>query len=326
MKNLIAAMLYAQADMPSLIADSTANTGKYKYDYATIDNVLSVVQPALSKHGLLLMQSASTTESGAVVITTSVAHTSGELWTPTPLTIAPEGRGPQDMGKAITYGRRYAIVTMFNLAVADDDANDTKTEITRRPTAPVQQRQVPKQKPVQQPGPATLQEVQPISGGHPDVLPPDPVEDDNPLQPWIDASHGNHEPKIDFPEAAANLIFLIHKEDSESHFKPMTEKQYGFLKGLVCATVGSNPKSDNWIKNAPRLFALMFGRKVNSKDMPGWRCKFLIDALNDKGDTFDTEMAAAINTLWDISFFIAASEGEEELFLPASAGIEDITY
>ena len=47
----------ALSDMENPIKDSTADVGKYSYDYVTLSGVFDVVKPVLAKHGLMVRQS-----------------------------------------------------------------------------------------------------------------------------------------------------------------------------------------------------------------------------------------------------------------------------
>jgi hypothetical protein len=125
MKNLYAALLKAQVAMPALIKDAT--NPAFRSSYATLAQVQEAAFPALHANGLLVMQSARTDfrENGALVVCVSVAlvHAeSGEL-TNFELALPPSKTDPQGIGSALTYGRRYALMTLLGLAPDDDDGN-----------------------------------------------------------------------------------------------------------------------------------------------------------------------------------------------------------
>ena len=115
MSELTVAFIKAQSEFPRIGKDGKADTGKYSYTYATLPSVMDAVLPVLHNNGLALMQ---TFDAGEIV--TTLRHASGEnvdsrIGYPT------SGVTPQDLGKWITYVRRYAIVAMLGLAPDDDD-------------------------------------------------------------------------------------------------------------------------------------------------------------------------------------------------------------
>lgn len=115
MSELTKAFIKAQSEFPRIGKDGKADTGKYSYTYATLPSVMDAVLPALHKNGLGLMQ---TFDAGEIV--TSLRHVSGEC-VESRIGYPTTGVNPQDLGKWITYCRRYAIVAMLGLAPDDDD-------------------------------------------------------------------------------------------------------------------------------------------------------------------------------------------------------------
>jgi hypothetical protein len=115
MSELTKAFIKAQSEFPRIGKDGKADTGKYSYTYATLPSVMDAVLPALHKNGLALMQ---TFDAGEIV--TTLRHASGES-VDSRIGYPTSGVNPQDLGKWITYLRRYAIVAMLGLAPDDDD-------------------------------------------------------------------------------------------------------------------------------------------------------------------------------------------------------------
>jgi hypothetical protein len=112
------ALSQAQAEFLPVLKDKTAKAGTYSYDYADLADVIEAVKIPLSKNGLA--HSARTLfRDGSFLLITELLHVSGESkeaeW---PL---PVGK-PQDMGSAMTYGRRYTLQAVLGIAAeADDD-------------------------------------------------------------------------------------------------------------------------------------------------------------------------------------------------------------
>lgn len=96
----------------------------FKSKYADLGEVLSVVRPALSKHGIAIMQMTDVTDTG-IVLHTRLTHTSGQ-WIEGVYPVSPMGTH-QQMGAALTYAKRQALSAIVGVAGEDDtDGEDTK--------------------------------------------------------------------------------------------------------------------------------------------------------------------------------------------------------
>lgn len=101
---------------------SMKSGGKYKFAYATFDAILDVVRKPLADNGLAFIQ-AVTIDSDWVLVTTRLAHVSGQ-WIEETLPIKPNDFGPQSVGSATTYAKRYSLTAILGIAAdEDDDAN-----------------------------------------------------------------------------------------------------------------------------------------------------------------------------------------------------------
>lgn len=126
----------------------------FRSNYTTVTSVLDVVRPAY-KEGLSIMQMP---ESDTLI--TRVGHSSGQwLEIETPLFVGePKGLSRmQAYGNAVTYARRYALVSLFGIGQEDNDGNDgndngkkttPKKENLNKPLNPSQNKTNIKQKPV----------------------------------------------------------------------------------------------------------------------------------------------------------------------------------
>lgn len=119
------ALAKAQTEFP-LVKKTDANPF-FKSKYAGLPSVLEVVLPVLHKNGLYLSQSP-ISEGERVGIKTKIIHAeSGEMLEDS-FTMNLSKNDPQGAGSAITYARRYALVSMLGLNVdEDDDANLAST-------------------------------------------------------------------------------------------------------------------------------------------------------------------------------------------------------
>lgn len=122
-ENIHTALLKAQIEFP-LIRKTDANPF-FKSKYAGLPSILEVVLPILHKHGLIISQSpVSNKEEGVGVHTSIVYAKTGEILQGSFL-LPLAKNDPQGAGSAITYARRYALVSMLGLNVdEDDDGNE----------------------------------------------------------------------------------------------------------------------------------------------------------------------------------------------------------
>jgi hypothetical protein len=94
----------------------------FSYDYATLKDVMGIIRPIFSAHGLAMMQFTRGVEDGKrIEVETMAIHESGE-WISDTLTLPIEGGGARGAGSAITYARRYGAQAFVGMASDDDDA------------------------------------------------------------------------------------------------------------------------------------------------------------------------------------------------------------
>lgn len=98
-----------------------ANNPFYSSKYIDINGVLEALHPILQKEGLTVVQPLTHVE-GQPAIKTVVMDTDSEA-TIESVTVMPLINDPQKAGGAITYFRRYSLISLFSLGAEDDDAN-----------------------------------------------------------------------------------------------------------------------------------------------------------------------------------------------------------
>lgn len=107
-------------ELPEVARDQTASTGSYSYSYADINSILRMLKPALAEHGLAIAQPIVPDGERQQVTTQIINSQDGETIT-FPGPSFPIKQDPQAQGSAITYFRRYALVSLFALGAHDDD-------------------------------------------------------------------------------------------------------------------------------------------------------------------------------------------------------------
>jgi len=123
-KALAAALIKAQQSMDGLYVDGT--NPLFRSKYATLAAVNATCLRPLAENGIAVFQSARTEDGERglrVVVRTELYHAeSGESFVEE-LALRPVKETPQAIGSAITYGRRYLLMTMAGLAPEDEDGN-----------------------------------------------------------------------------------------------------------------------------------------------------------------------------------------------------------
>ena len=135
-KGIAAALAAAQAQMGPALKDS-ANPA-FKTKYADLSSVMAACMPALNSHGIAVIQPPYDDDTGRYVKTILMHGETGEvLECRVPLIV-----GKNDMqgyGSAVTYARRYGLMSMAGIAPDDDDgaaAAKSPPMIEQRPTVP----------------------------------------------------------------------------------------------------------------------------------------------------------------------------------------------
>ena len=119
-KGLYAALAAAQAEMGRALKDS--NNPHFKSKYADLASVMDACMPALTRHGIAVLQPAHDEDGERFIKTIFVHGESGEsVECRVPLIVAKNDM--QGYGSACTYARRYGLMGMAGIAPEDDDGN-----------------------------------------------------------------------------------------------------------------------------------------------------------------------------------------------------------
>jgi len=119
-KGIAAALAAAQAEMGR--AKKSASNPHFKSKYADLDSVCDAALPALNRHGIAVAQPLVKDGDDWLVMTRFVhGDTDEAMETPMPLLLGK--RDMQGLGSAITYARRYGLMTLAGIAPEDDDGN-----------------------------------------------------------------------------------------------------------------------------------------------------------------------------------------------------------
>ena len=101
----------------------TGTNPHFRSRYADINAVLETVMPVLTSNGIILVQMPDINEFGHVLVTylVNADDKTDFIKSTTPL-ILPK-HDMQAYGSAVTYSRRYALISMLDLETVDDDGN-----------------------------------------------------------------------------------------------------------------------------------------------------------------------------------------------------------
>lgn len=134
--NLASALVAFQSDVPTIAKNATADTGKYSYSYAPLEELVPLLLPLLAEHGLAYSAVPDMHE-GVFVLRASLLHESGEVREGNYPLVDPKS-SPQSIGSAITYARRYALTALTGVAPGgeDDDGAKAETAVKTEAAAP----------------------------------------------------------------------------------------------------------------------------------------------------------------------------------------------
>ena len=113
----------------------------FRSKYVTLEGVIEAVTEPLAKQGFFLAQEVNDYPDGRPAVSTILRHESDEAWRMTssvPLVLSKQDM--QGLGSAITYARRYGIMSLLNLPAEDDDGNGASGTPTNAAPAPKTER------------------------------------------------------------------------------------------------------------------------------------------------------------------------------------------
>lgn len=115
---LAAALAKAQSKLEG--ADKNSDNPFYKSRYADLSAVWEVIRKPFADNGLSVSQLVSTVDAKPI-LKTVLMHSSGQFLV-SDMPIVVEKPGPQAMGSAISYARRYSLAAIAGVYQTDDDA------------------------------------------------------------------------------------------------------------------------------------------------------------------------------------------------------------
>jgi hypothetical protein len=139
MKEIASALVKAQKEFGPALKSST--NPAFRSRYADLSACVEAVIDALNNNDIFMMQPTHECDNG-VIVETIFIHSSGEQISSGKLHVPATKHDAQGYGSALTYARRYSLMTACGIAPEDDDGNSA----SKPKAAPA--------KPVAQPAPA----------------------------------------------------------------------------------------------------------------------------------------------------------------------------
>ena len=115
---LATALAIAQGQIEDAVKDTKNDF--YKSKYADLSSVRAAVRQPFADNGLSVVQFPRTV-TGGIEVETVLLHESGEFMSE--VLFMPTKHEPHPIGSGISYARRYALMSVANLAADDDDGN-----------------------------------------------------------------------------------------------------------------------------------------------------------------------------------------------------------
>ncbi|MEM9109510.1 MAG: ERF family protein, partial [Planctomycetota bacterium] len=122
-----------QGECPQIKKERSIDMGRGSGPtYASFDDIMRVVQPLLTKHGLSVMFDTSVGENNMLTVVCRVlGHGHEERNSVTlPMPASMKVNDTQKMGAANKYGQRYALVNALNIVVTDEDTDAAGLDLT----------------------------------------------------------------------------------------------------------------------------------------------------------------------------------------------------
>ena len=107
-----------------------AKNPHFRNQYAKLEACVAAVKPALNDHGIALIQKTHECDNG-IKIETIFMHESGEQISGGILFVPSEQQSPQKYGSALTYARRYSLLTACG--VPPEEKLDDDAEVAEQP-------------------------------------------------------------------------------------------------------------------------------------------------------------------------------------------------
>ena len=132
MDNTKIAAAFVKAQKNFAPALKTNTNPAFRSKYVALDGCIEAVIDSLNANGIALLQPTHECESG-VTVETIFLHESGESLSGGKLHVPATKQDAQGYGSALTYARRYSLMSACGIAPEDDDGNAASKPQTAKP-------------------------------------------------------------------------------------------------------------------------------------------------------------------------------------------------
>lgn len=119
-----------QESLPHVDKSQDVDSGRFTYSFAPLDKLVHQILPLLAKNGIAYTACPALAD-GQFVLRCALVHAEG--WREEGAYLLPDPRSstPQQIGSAITYARRYALLALTGVAPSDEDDDAQAAQHTR---------------------------------------------------------------------------------------------------------------------------------------------------------------------------------------------------
>ena len=129
-KDLVGALAKARLEFKTPSKNKVVQFSGRKYEYSDLAAITDAVAPALAKHGIALVQQVEDIN-GATILHTKLLHSTGQ-WIESRSRVIPVGKTQQEWGSAMSYQRRYNIMSLCAIAPDDEPSDDDALSADKR--------------------------------------------------------------------------------------------------------------------------------------------------------------------------------------------------
>ena len=132
--NISKALLGFQSEIGNI--PKAGYNSHYKAKHAKLEDILPIVDPLLTKCGIVILQEPGNTtvhqgsEGITMSLVTRIIHAESGEYIESECSFPMEKRTPHEAGKCITYMRRYSLVSILKLNTDDDDDGNSASNIS----------------------------------------------------------------------------------------------------------------------------------------------------------------------------------------------------
>jgi len=194
----VAAGLFAvQRDLKQPVKDAKGQIrGNPDYRYLSLNALIEHVKEPMREHSLFFTQEAVESERGVGILTV-IWSVTGE-WVEFGPLVMPHGADGQSVGSAVSYGRRYQLLSVLGLAAEDDDGSQAKPPAASSPT-----QEEPQPPPAVSGRDGAAEDVGATAYGEGAVAPASPTD----AQRWMDEFHPGKPHRMKQSDTVRNLKF-----------------------------------------------------------------------------------------------------------------------